>query len=114
MGRELKNARDVDLPRSSRHDGEAFAVFYRRYERLVVRRLMGRTGRPDLAADLTTEVFCRGVPERPPLPRRPGAGRSVAHRDRSAPSAPSNAQKPPCERRLCIAGAGFEPATFEL
>ena len=40
---------------STRED--AFAVFYRRYERLVAGWLMRRTGRPDLVADLTAEVF---------------------------------------------------------
>jgi RNA polymerase sigma factor (sigma-70 family) len=36
---------------------EAFAVFYRRYERLVVGWLVRRTGRADVAADLAAEVF---------------------------------------------------------
>ncbi len=40
-----------------RADEDAFVVFYGRYERLVVGWLMRRTGRPELVADLTAEVF---------------------------------------------------------
>jgi RNA polymerase sigma-70 factor (ECF subfamily) len=57
MGTELGTARDYELLRLSRSDEEAFAVFYRRYERLVAGWLMRRTGQPELVADLTAEVF---------------------------------------------------------
>ena len=57
MSVELLTASDFELLRLSRIDDEAFAVFYRRYERLVVGWLMRQTGRPELVADLTAEVF---------------------------------------------------------
>ena len=38
-------------------DPAAFAVFYRRYERPMLAFFMRRTGDPELAADLTAEVF---------------------------------------------------------
>ena len=54
---DLNDATDFELLQLSGSDGEAFAVFYRRYERVVVGWLMRQTGRPELAADLTAEVF---------------------------------------------------------
>ena len=54
---DLIAASDSDLLQLSGSSDEAFAVFYRRYERLVAGGLVRRTGRPDLAADLTAEVF---------------------------------------------------------
>ncbi len=57
MHTDLLAASDSDLLRLSASSDEAFAVFYRRYERVVAGWLMRRTGEPDLAADLTAEVF---------------------------------------------------------
>lgn len=57
VGRDLLNARDAELLALAAGSEEAFAVFYRRYERLVVGWLMRRTQRPDVAADLAAEVF---------------------------------------------------------
>jgi RNA polymerase sigma-70 factor (ECF subfamily) len=57
MGADLLNVRDAELLRLAASSEDAFAVFYRRYERLVVGWLVRRTGRADLAADLTAEVF---------------------------------------------------------
>ena len=57
MGRDLASAPDAELLRLSASSAEAFAVFYRRYERLVVGWLVRRTGRADVAADLAAEVF---------------------------------------------------------
>jgi RNA polymerase sigma factor (sigma-70 family) len=57
VDRNLSDATDVELLRLAEGSDIAFAVFYRRYERLVVGWLLRRTGRPDLAADLTAEVF---------------------------------------------------------
>jgi len=57
MSVDLLTASDFELLDLSRTNDEAFAVFYRRYERLVVGWLMRRTGRPELVADLTAEVF---------------------------------------------------------
>jgi RNA polymerase sigma factor (sigma-70 family) len=42
-------------------DPEAFAALYRRHERAVATFLMRRTGRPELAADLTSEVFAAAL-----------------------------------------------------
>jgi RNA polymerase sigma factor (sigma-70 family) len=40
---------------------EAFAVFYRRHERVVLAYLMRRTGDPELAADLAAETFAAAL-----------------------------------------------------
>src|SRR5436190_11303916 len=40
---------------------EAFAVFYRRHVRAVLAYARRRTGRPDLALDLTAEVFAAAL-----------------------------------------------------
>jgi RNA polymerase sigma factor (sigma-70 family) len=48
---------DAELLATSHSDPEAFAVFYRRYERLVAGWLVRQCRRPDLAAELTAEVF---------------------------------------------------------
>lgn len=53
----LDDASDFELLRLSASSEDAFSVFYRRYERLVAGWLMRQTGRPELAADLTAEVF---------------------------------------------------------
>jgi RNA polymerase sigma-70 factor (ECF subfamily) len=57
MGRDLLYARDAELLRLAASSEDAFAVFYRRHERLVVGWLVRRTGRADLSAELTAEVF---------------------------------------------------------
>jgi len=57
MRASLDTASDFDLLKLSYSDENAFAVFYRRYERMVAGWLIRRTGRPELAADLTAEVF---------------------------------------------------------
>ena len=57
MRTSLDTASDAELLKLSHSDADAFAVFYRRYERLVAGWLIRRTGRPELAADLTAEVF---------------------------------------------------------
>jgi len=57
MRGDLLGASDYELLRSARSDEDAFGVFYRRYERLIAGWLVRRTGRPDLAAELTAEVF---------------------------------------------------------
>jgi RNA polymerase sigma factor (sigma-70 family) len=48
---------DAGLLARCHSDPEAFAVFYRRHERLVAGWLMRETRQPELAADLTAEVF---------------------------------------------------------
>ena len=42
-------------------DADAFAAFYRRHERGVAMFFMRRTGRAELAADLTSEVFAAAL-----------------------------------------------------
>jgi len=53
----MSDAPDAELLAASHSDPDAFAVFYRRYERLVAGWLVRRCRRPDLAAELTAEVF---------------------------------------------------------
>jgi RNA polymerase sigma-70 factor (ECF subfamily) len=53
----LKRASDAELLSRVRTDQRAFAVFYDRYERAVAGYFMRRTRDPELAADLTAEVF---------------------------------------------------------
>jgi RNA polymerase sigma-70 factor (ECF subfamily) len=48
---------DAELLAATAHEQEAFGAFYRRHVRALLRYLMGRTGRADLAADLCAEVF---------------------------------------------------------
>lgn len=48
---------DAELLAATATDPEAFGVFYRRHARAVLAYLLGRTGRPDLAADLCAETF---------------------------------------------------------
>jgi RNA polymerase sigma factor (sigma-70 family) len=69
---ELDTASDFDLLRLSHVDEDAFAVFYRRYERLVAGWLMRRTGRSELAADLTAEVFAAAYLAAPRFREGPG------------------------------------------
>jgi RNA polymerase sigma factor (sigma-70 family) len=57
MPDDLVHATDFELLQASRSGGEPFAVFYRRHERLVAGWLMRQTARPEVAADLTAEVF---------------------------------------------------------
>ncbi len=52
---------DADLLAAARSDPDAFAVFYRRYERAIVGYFMRRTGDPELTADLTAEVFAAAL-----------------------------------------------------
>jgi RNA polymerase sigma factor (sigma-70 family) len=56
---------------SENRDADVFAAFYRRHERTVATFLMRRTGRAELAADLTSEVFAAAL---------------IAFRDQSAPA----------------------------
>lgn len=52
---------DEALLARARADEAAFAVFYRRYERLLMAYFAGMVGRGELAADLTAEVFAEVV-----------------------------------------------------
>ena len=52
---------DSRLLRETVRHPEAFDVFYRRHERLVVAYFMRRLGDPELAADLTSETFAAAL-----------------------------------------------------
>jgi RNA polymerase sigma factor (sigma-70 family) len=46
---------------AARVDAQAFAAFYRHFERPVLGFFMRASGRPELAADLTAETFARAL-----------------------------------------------------
>jgi RNA polymerase sigma-70 factor (ECF subfamily) len=52
---------DAELLAATRTRPEAFAAFYDRYERAIVGYFMRRTGNPEIAADLTAEVFAAAL-----------------------------------------------------
>ena len=52
---------DADLLRATPADPQAFGLFYRRHVRSVLAYLMSRTARPDLAADICSEVFASAL-----------------------------------------------------
>lgn len=53
----FKRCTDAELLERTAQSPEAFAVFYRRHERLVYGFLMSRRRDPELAADLAAEIF---------------------------------------------------------
>ena len=57
MNRRLDRLPDAELLDRSAEESQAFGVFYRRHEVLVLRYLMTRCRDPELAADLTAEAF---------------------------------------------------------
>ena len=57
MASPLGELTDYELLGRARSDPQAFAVFYRRHERLVAGWLMHRTRDAQLAGELTAEVF---------------------------------------------------------
>ncbi len=57
----LAQSTDQELLRLTPTNVEAFGVFYDRYERAVLAFFWRRTGRADLAADMTSEVFARAL-----------------------------------------------------
>ena len=57
----LAQGTDQELLRLTPVNVEAFGVFYDRYEREVLAFFWRRTGRADLAADMTSEVFARAL-----------------------------------------------------
>ena len=54
---ELARSSDAHLLAGARTSRRAFAAFYDRYERAIAGYFMRRTRDPELAADLTAEVF---------------------------------------------------------
>ncbi|MGO9322899.1 MAG: RNA polymerase sigma factor [Solirubrobacteraceae bacterium] len=55
--RDLSRCSDEELLEIGLDDAQAFGVFYDRYERPLLAFFRRATGRADLAADLTAEVF---------------------------------------------------------
>jgi RNA polymerase sigma factor (sigma-70 family) len=61
MDVDFLTATDGELLAASRSEPDAFAAFYDRYERSVVGYFVRRTGNPEVAADLTAEVFAAAL-----------------------------------------------------
>lgn len=59
--REVHTLSDSELLCATRAEPEAFGEFYRRHERAILLYLLRRTGRAELAADLTAEVFAAAL-----------------------------------------------------
>jgi RNA polymerase sigma factor (sigma-70 family) len=76
-------ASDGELLAASRSEPDAFAAFYDRYERSVVGYFVRRTGDPEIAADLTAEVFAAALGAssryRPQTPSSAGWLFAIAH-----------------------------------
>lgn len=53
----LERLNDAELLQRSAREPQAFAIFYRRHERLVLRCLMARCRDAELTADLAAETF---------------------------------------------------------
>jgi DNA-directed RNA polymerase specialized sigma24 family protein len=58
---DLREARDGQLLAATRSRPDAFAAFYDRHETAVVGYFTRRTGDPEVAADLTAEVFAAAL-----------------------------------------------------
>jgi RNA polymerase sigma factor (sigma-70 family) len=55
------NATDAELLRQTKDDAEAFAVFYERWEGPILAYLLRRTRHPEVAVDLSGEVFASAL-----------------------------------------------------
>ena len=73
--------RPDELPRIA-HDPEAFEAFYREHVEAVQRFVVRRVADPQLAADLTAEVFLAAIDAAPAYRPGPRRSRGVAVRDR--------------------------------
>jgi RNA polymerase sigma factor (sigma-70 family) len=58
---DMEGRDEQALLSEARSDAQAFAAFYRRFERSVLGFFMRATGRVELAADLTAETFARAL-----------------------------------------------------
>jgi len=67
---------DEELLEATRREPGAFAVFYRRYARLVLGCAMRRLGDAELAADVTSEVFAAALAASGRFDRSRGSARS--------------------------------------
>jgi RNA polymerase sigma-70 factor (ECF subfamily) len=72
----LAQSTDQELLRLTPMNVEAFGVFYDRYEREVLAFFWRRTGRADLAADMTSEVFARALEAAPRFDDDRGSART--------------------------------------
>src|SRR4051812_26887681 len=59
--KRLDKLPDAELLARTARDGDAFAAFYRRHERLVLRYLLHRTRDPEVSADLLVETFAAAL-----------------------------------------------------
>jgi RNA polymerase sigma-70 factor (ECF subfamily) len=57
----LRSASDAELLKRTREDAEAFAVFYERWEGPILAWLQRRTKDPEVAVDLSGEVFASAL-----------------------------------------------------
>ncbi len=80
---DFLQASDGELLAASRSNPDAFAAFYDRYEGSVVGYFARRTGDPEVAADLTAEVFAAALGAshryRPETPSAVGWLFAIAH-----------------------------------
>ncbi len=80
---DFLQASDGELLAASRSNPDAFAAFYDRYERSLVSYFARRTGDPEVAADLTAEVFAAALGAahryRPESPSGAGWLFAIAH-----------------------------------
>lgn len=58
---DMARCSDEDLLRTAAHDAQAFGRFYDRHEDAVLGFFRRSTGRADIAADLTAEVFAAAL-----------------------------------------------------
>jgi RNA polymerase sigma factor (sigma-70 family) len=66
---------DEALLAATPRDPEAFAAFYRRHLRPLLAYFLRRTGRPDLATDLTSETFAAALESLPRFEAKGGTAR---------------------------------------
>jgi RNA polymerase sigma factor (sigma-70 family) len=80
---ESSEPSDAELLAATRSEPDAFAAFYDRYEAAVIGYFMRRTSDPELAADLTAEVFAAALGAahryRPQTPTAAGWVFAIAH-----------------------------------
>jgi RNA polymerase sigma factor (sigma-70 family) len=67
---------DAELLATTGFEPEAFAVFYRRHVRALLAYTLSRTRRPELAADLTAEVFACALERHDRFDERRGPARA--------------------------------------
>ncbi len=67
---------DEELLRATAQEPEAFGVFYRRHVDAVLRYVLSRTRRPELAADVTAETFAAALEQHDRFDPRRGPARA--------------------------------------